>query len=105
MIVVTLPISKPHMPFSVADARKHKSSLTRPVQEKWARIANATRRSCLASGGTEASCDVRAIRIANSKCSPRKRPRMSLSDLEAGIASAKAEVVKLHARHAAWRAE
>ncbi|GMQ92421.1 MAG: hypothetical protein BMS9Abin11_1750 [Gammaproteobacteria bacterium] len=53
------------MPFSAADAKKHKKGLSKAQASSWAKIANAILADCEEVGG--ADCDVKAIRIANSK--------------------------------------
>ncbi len=53
------------MPFSAADAKKHKKGLSAAQAKKWAKIANAILADCEEVGGPD--CDAKAIRIANSR--------------------------------------
>lgn len=51
------------MPWTAADADKHIKGLTKKQRKKWAAIANGVLDSCKG----EASCEGKAVRIANSK--------------------------------------
>jgi FtsZ-binding cell division protein ZapB len=53
------------MPWTASDAKKHKKGLTPTQAKKWAKIANATLKSCQANGGSD--CEAVAIKTANSK--------------------------------------
>lgn len=55
------------MPWTAADADKHKKGLTPAQKKKWASIANGVLKSCKAKGGK--NCEGKAIRVANSKFS------------------------------------
>jgi len=52
------------MPWSAADAKKHKQGLTPKQSKTWATVANEALKRCQESG--QGDCDGRAIRIANS---------------------------------------
>jgi hypothetical protein len=53
------------MPWTVEDVDSHKKGLTPAQKAKWVAIANGVLKDCLAKKETD--CDVKAIRIANSK--------------------------------------
>ncbi len=53
------------MPWDAEDADRHIKGLTDKQKQAWAAIANSVRKTCLAAGGSEKTCDARAIRIAN----------------------------------------
>ena len=53
------------MPWTPADADRHKKGLNDEQKEKWAATANSVRAKCIEDGGDEEECDARAIRIAN----------------------------------------
>jgi hypothetical protein len=60
------------MPWTKEDVKKHNKDLT-PEQEKvWLKVANKERETCIAKGGTEETCDAKAIRIANKVVSGMK---------------------------------
>jgi HK97 family phage prohead protease len=60
------------MPWTVEDVDKHKSGLSSDEKKKWVAIANSARQSCMDKGGSEKSCSISAIQIANSKVGPAK---------------------------------
>lgn len=53
------------MPWTKADALKHKKGLTEAQQAKWANIANRVLAACQKRGGGD--CEGMAIRVANSR--------------------------------------
>jgi len=53
------------MPWTSADAKKHKKGLTPQQEKRWASIANSVLKACKDSGTSD--CDAKAIRIANAK--------------------------------------
>ena len=53
------------MPWTPADAHRHKRGLSARQARQWARVANSVQARCLADGGTQAACDASAIRQAN----------------------------------------
>ena len=53
------------MPWTTGDVDEHKAGLTDVQKRQWVATANQVRSECLDEGGTESSCDARAIRIAN----------------------------------------
>lgn len=55
------------MPWTAADAEKHKKGLTKKQRKKWAVIANAVREKCMTQGDKD--CDSKAVIFANSKFS------------------------------------
>lgn len=55
------------MPWSASDADKHKKGLTPAQKKKWAKVANSVLKECLDDGGSQKTCEAKAIRIANSK--------------------------------------
>lgn len=57
------------MPWTVGDVDGFKKGLTPAQKKKWVKIANGVLRDCLAGGGSNKSCEGKAIRIANSKFS------------------------------------
>jgi len=69
------------MPWTAADAPKKCKGDDRA---KWASIANAILRDCIADGGTDKSCAPRAIRIANSKFSIGEVRMKKLSNVPKG---------------------
>lgn len=54
------------MPWTPADAHRHKRGLSARQARQWARVANSALRRCLADGGTQSRCEASAIRQANS---------------------------------------
>ncbi|MGW8177637.1 MAG: hypothetical protein ACWGQW_02410 [bacterium] len=57
------------MPWTVKDVDGFKKGLTPAQKKKWVKTANGVLKDCLASGGSNKSCEGKAIRIANSKFS------------------------------------
>lgn len=55
------------MPWTAADADKHKKGLKPAQKAQWAKIANGVLKSCTAQKGSD--CEGKAVRIANSKFS------------------------------------
>jgi hypothetical protein len=55
------------VPWTAADAKKHKKGLSSSQAKKWARIANNVLRQCEDSGKSHKDCAASAVRIANSK--------------------------------------
>lgn len=53
------------MPWTIKDVEKHKKGLSQEQKQKWVRVANEVRSECLKEGGSEESCDAKAIRTAN----------------------------------------
>ena len=53
------------MPWTPADAERHKKNLSPKQQRQWSHVANAMLASCLKAGGSQAACEGRAIRAAN----------------------------------------
>lgn len=53
------------MPWSARDADRHIKGLSDEQKHAWAVIANSARKSCLAKGKSEKTCDAQAVRIAN----------------------------------------
>lgn len=64
------------MPWKPEDADRHKKGLTNDEKKRWASTANAVRKRCLDDGGSERTCDARAIRIANSSAAKHDSPEM-----------------------------
>lgn len=54
------------MPWTAGDADRHIKGLTSAQKRVWARVANRALSACLSDGGTQADCEGRAIRQANS---------------------------------------
>jgi hypothetical protein len=67
------------VPWTWQDARRHQSDLTPHQAVVWARVANSARRACVASGGSAADCDGKAIRQANAvaKRAPAKSVKLA----------------------------
>ena len=57
------------MPWTAADAARHKKGLSKAQAKKWASVANSVREDCLARKGK--NCDAVAIRIASSQTKSR----------------------------------
>ena len=53
------------MPWTPADADKHKKGLSAKGRRQWAAVANSALAKCLADGGEESECAASAIRQAN----------------------------------------
>jgi hypothetical protein len=53
------------MPWSAKDAEKHIKGLTPKQKRAWMHVANSALKSCLAAGGSDASCAGKAVRQAN----------------------------------------
>ncbi len=73
------------MPWTVKDVDEHKKGLTEAEKKKWVSIANSVRKTCIADGGSEKTCDAKAIRIANSKFSINMEDsmyRFTIDDVE-----------------------
>ena len=62
------------MPWTPADAKRHKKGLSPRQARQWAAVANSALRTCLARGRSQASCEASAIRQANSAVGPPARP-------------------------------
>lgn len=54
-------------PFTKADVEKHHKGLSDTDKDKWVSIANSVYESCVQDGVAKDACEVRAIKIANSK--------------------------------------
>lgn len=54
-----------HVPWTPADAKRHKKGLSPKQARQWAHIANAALAACLARGGSQSSCEGSAVRQAN----------------------------------------
>lgn len=54
------------MPWTPADAKKHKKGLSPKQARQWSHVANSALAACLARGGSQSSCEGSAIRQANS---------------------------------------
>ncbi len=56
------------MPWTANDAPRHtKKANTAAKKSKWAKIANSVLSDCLKAGGSQKTCEGKAVRIANSK--------------------------------------
>jgi hypothetical protein len=55
------------MPFTAADADKHKKGLSEGQKKTWAKIANAVFEDCMEVKKSDKECAPSAIRVANSK--------------------------------------
>ena len=55
------------MPWTAKDAKRFKKGLSPEQAKKWAKIANSVLRQCLSDGGSNKTCEARAIKIANAK--------------------------------------
>jgi hypothetical protein len=53
------------MPFTSADADKHKKGMTPKQKKQWASVANSVLNECIKKGGNDESCAPKAIRIAS----------------------------------------
>jgi len=53
------------MPWDASDAKRHKKGLSAKQSHQWAVVANKALKSCVDDGGSQESCEGRAIRIAN----------------------------------------
>jgi hypothetical protein len=53
------------MPWTVADVDRHKKGLTDAQKKQWVAAANTSLQDCLGEGGSQKTCEGRAIRIAN----------------------------------------
>lgn len=67
------------MPWTVKDVDKHKKGLSTEQKKKWVRVANKVLKDCLKDGGSQKSCEAKAIRTANSKFSERGGDSMTLN--------------------------
>lgn len=61
------------MPWTPADAKRHKKGLSPKQARQWAAVANSVQKACLADGGSAAECDAKAIRQANGVVGPPAR--------------------------------
>ena len=56
------------IPWQPSDAPRHtKKANTAAKKSKWAKIANSVLSDCLKAGGSQKTCEGKAVRIANSK--------------------------------------
>lgn len=55
------------MPWTAADAKTHIKGLSSNQSAAWAKIANSSLSACLKDGGSQKTCEGRAVRIANSQ--------------------------------------
>lgn len=55
------------MPFTAADAKRHKEGLTGEQESAWAKIANAVLKRCQGQGNSADFCEGKAVRVANAK--------------------------------------
>lgn len=53
------------MPWTAADADRHKKGLTEKQKKRWAAVANAVLRKCKKDSGDD--CEGKAIRIASAR--------------------------------------
>ena len=54
------------MPWTAADADKHKKGLSAKQKRQWAKVANSALEKCLDDDGNQSACEASAIRQANS---------------------------------------
>ena len=62
------------MPWTPADARRHKKGLSSKQARQWAHVANAMLQRCLSRGGSPSRCEASAVRAANSAVGTPARP-------------------------------
>jgi hypothetical protein len=74
------------MPWSPADSRRHKKGLSPKQQRQWAHVANSMLSRCLARGGSQSTCEGRAVRAANSAVGKPARPTSNTSLLTVNTA-------------------
>jgi hypothetical protein len=62
------------MPWTPADAKRHKKGLSAKQARQWAHVANAARAACIKRGRTASFCDGSAVRQANAAVGTPARP-------------------------------
>ena len=75
------------MPWTVTDVDSHKKDLTPRQKRVWVRVANDALRRCMADGGSQSTCEGRAIRMANAVAG-RTPAQQSLQELTVHLAGA-----------------
>jgi hypothetical protein len=62
------------LPWTPADARRHKRGLSAKQARQWAHVANSMLKSCMDRGGSQSRCEGRAVRAANAAVGTPARP-------------------------------